>query len=83
MLAGSKTSAFYRCQYLLKQVLVNTMSGTVKSSAIIYILDFTGKLLTGDEAHTPSLSIKFELKWRETTIHCLFGVFLMGKMLLN
>lgn len=51
---------------------MNTISSTVKSSAIIYVLDFMGKLLTGDEAHTPSLSIKFELKWRETTIHFFF-----------
>jgi len=80
MLVGSKKSTFYRCQYLPKGVLVNTISSTAKSSAIIHILDFMGKLLTGDEADALSLSLKFELKWKETTIHFFF---LMGKMLLN
>lgn len=31
-----------------------------------------GELLTADEAHIPSLSIRFELKRRETIIHYLF-----------
>lgn len=52
----------------------------VKSSVITYTLGYTGKLLTGDEAHTPFLSIKIWAEMRETTINYFF---LMEKMLLN
>lgn len=41
-----------------------------------------GKLLTGNEAHIPSLPIKFELKWEENTIQPFF-IFYTEKMLLN
>lgn len=50
-------------------------SSTVKSSAIIHILDFSGKLsLWWWRDHTRPLSKKFEPKQREITMHFFFSM---------